>query len=389
MMRARRARPGISPFAWSGSLYYGLYYLCAGSYAPFLYVYFSDLGLSGKQVGLLATLAPIVTLLLSSLVASLADRTRKRVRITQAALACTAVVVFLLRLPSTFGHIALLMLFLAVFSSPLASISEGLIARMAHRNRLNYGGMRLWGSLGWAVSALGCGFLWQALGFRVMFLVAGVLYLPLIFIAGRLEEGPVVPAQERRPASQLLRDRGLLLLLVATFLAGVSNTLAMVFQGIYARSLGGGNVLIGAMAAGGALAELPVMFYSSRISQRVGGANAVIYSCVVMALAYLGYELTKSPDLLVGLSVLKGFGYGLWFTVTIRLLTKRTPEEWASTAQSLLTICLFGLAPLVAGPIGGWIHDTIGPSAVFGLAAASMGMAGVVMLLARRLGKLA
>jgi PPP family 3-phenylpropionic acid transporter len=381
MMRARRARPGISPFAWSGSLYYGLYYLCAGSYAPFLYVYFSDLGLSGKQVGLLATLAPIVTLLLSSLVASLADRTRKRVRITQAALACTAVVVFLLRLPSTFGHIALLMLFLAVFSSPLASISEGLIARMAHRNRLNYGGMRLWGSLGWAVSALGCGFLWQALGFRVMFLVAGVLYLPLIFIAGRLEE--------RRPASQLLRDRGLLLLLVATFLAGVSNTLAMVFQGIYARSLGGGNVLIGAMAAGGALAELPVMFYSSRISQRVGGANAVIYSCVVMALAYLGYELTKSPDLLVGLSVLKGFGYGLWFTVTIRLLTKRTPEEWASTAQSLLTICLFGLAPLVAGPIGGWIHDTIGPSAVFGLAAASMGMAGVVMLLARRLGKLA
>jgi PPP family 3-phenylpropionic acid transporter len=388
MSDEQRPRTGRSSFAWSGSLYYLTYYFCTGSYVPFLYVYLSDLGLSGKQVGLLATLAPIVTMLFSSLVASLADRTRKRVRITQVALACTAVVVFLLRLPTTFGNVALLMLCLAIFSNPLSSISEGLIARMAHRNRLNYGGMRLWGSLGWAVSALGCGALWQVLGLKMMFLVASVMYLPLILVAGRLEEGPIVPAHERRPASHLLRDRGLVFLLVATFLAGISNTLGMIFQGIYARWLGGGDILVGAMAAGGALAELPVMFYSSRIAQRIGEAKAVVYGCVVMGLAFLGYELTKSPGLLLVLSVFKGFGYGLWFTVTIRLLTKRTPEEWASTAQSLLTICLFGLAPLVAGPLGGWIHDSVSPPAVFGLAAACLGMAAVVMLLAGRRGKL-
>jgi len=389
MSDGQRVQTGISPFAWSGSLYYGIYYLCAGSYIPFLYLYLSDLGLSGEKVGLLATLAPIATILFSSMVASLADRTRGRVRITQVALACTCVVVFLLRFPTTFGRIALLMLFLAIFSSPLGSVSEGLVARMAHRNGLNYGAMRLWGSLGWAVSALGCGVLWQVLGFKLMFLVASLLCLPLIVIAGRLEEGPVIPAHERRPASRLLRDRGLVFLLAATFLVGMSNSLGTVFSGIYVRSLGGGDILVGAMASGSALAELPVMFYSNRISERVGEARAVVAACVVMGLAYLGYVLIKRPDLLVWLSVFRGFGYGLWFTVTIRLLTKRTPEEWASTSQSLLTICLMGLAPLVAGPLGGLIHDAINPSAVFGLAAGCLAMAGVVMLVAGRRGRFA
>jgi PPP family 3-phenylpropionic acid transporter len=388
MSDEQRVGGGRSTYAWSGSLYYLGYYACVGSYIPFLYVYFYELGLSGKQVGLLATLAPIVTILFSSVVASLADRHRKRVRITQVALVCTCVVVFLLRLPTEFGSIALLMLLLAIFSSPLSSISEGLIARMAHRNRLNYGGMRLWGSLGWALSAIGFGVLWQTLGFKSMFLAAGVLYLPLVLIAGRLEEGSAAEVEDRGAAFQLLHDGGLLFLLAATFLAGVANSLGGTFSGIYARWLGGGSILVGAMAAGSALAELPVMFFSNRISERIGGANAVAYSCVVMGLSYLGYQLTKSPTLLLGLSIFRGFGFGLWFTVTIRLLTKRTPEKWASTAQSLLTICLVGLAPLVAGPLGGWVHDSISPSAVFGFAAAFLAMAAVVMLVAGRSGKL-
>ena len=43
---------------WVGSLYYLIYFVGAGSYMPYLYVYFTELGLNGKQVGWLATLSP-------------------------------------------------------------------------------------------------------------------------------------------------------------------------------------------------------------------------------------------------------------------------------------------------------------------------------------------
>lgn len=371
-----------------GSAYYLVFFLCNGAYVPFLYVHFADLGLSGKQIGTLSTLAPVATLLVSAFVASFADRHRRRVRIAQIGLACTAVVVLLLRLPDTFATMAPLMLLLAVFSTPISSISEGLVARTAQRHRLNYGAMRLWGSVGFAASSLGCGALWQVLGFKPMFLVAALLYVPLIVITGRLEEGPVISERERRPASRLLRDRGLLLLLVATFLAGISNSLSMTFSGVYARWLGGGNMLVGTMVAVSALAELPTMFFSNRISARIKEANAVFLSYVLMALAFVGFALIDAPVLLPVFSVVKGLGYGIWITVTIRLVTKRTPEDWASTAQSLLTMCLMGLAPLVAGPVGGVIHDSVDPAAVFWLAAGTLWAAGVVILFAGRRSRL-
>ena len=370
--------------ALSGSLFYLVNFLCVGSYLPFINVYFAELGLSGKQIGLISSLGPIMSLLLSTTVASFADRNRRRVRITQGSLVGITIVVFLLRMPTSFANIALLMLFMAIFASPTMAISEGLIARMAQRHHLNYGAMRLWGSLGYAFSALVFGAFWQAFGFKAMFLVGGSLYLPLIWLTGQLEEGPIIPPQERKPFTHLLRDRGLLLLLVATFLAGVSNSVAMTFSGIYAHSLGAGNFLIGAMIAVGALAELPMMFLSDRLSHRIRRTNTVLLAYALMAASYLGYVLTKNPNLLPVLSILKGFGYALWITVTIRMVTERTPEEWASTAQSLLTLCMYGLSQLVAGPLGGWINDAISPAAVFGFGVIALALAALVLWLASR-----
>ena len=369
---------------WTGSLYYLFYFLSVGSYMPFLFVHLSDQGLSGKQIGLLATLAPVMTVVLSPLVASIADRKRIRVRVSQVGLVCVAVTLFMFRYPTQFGGLAALMVSMAVFSAPFSSVGEGLIARMAQRNAFNYGAMRLWGSVGFAVTSLAFGFVWDALGFKIMFLISAVLFVTPIVVVGFVEEGPVIAAQERRPARQLLLDRALLLLLVGVVLSSIANSLSATFSSIYVRSLGGGNLLVGAMWAISAMAELPTMFYSSRISDKIGETATLVIAYAVMGLSFLGYALVRDPALLLLLCATKGLGYGLWLTTTVRAVTRRTAEEWASTAQSLLTICLMGLAPLVAGPVGGWVHDAVSPAAVFDVSAASLAAACVVVAFAGR-----
>jgi MFS family permease len=386
LSRERQPRPDRAPAVWKGSLYSLFFFMCSGSYLPFLYVHLSDQGLSGKQVGLLATLAPVMTVILSPLIASTADRNRIRVRISQAGLACAAVTFIMFRFPTKFGGLAALMLSVAVFTTPFSSVGDGLVARMAHRNGFNYGAMRLWGSFGFAVTALACGLVWDRLGFKTMYLVTGLLFVLPIAVVGLLEEGPLVPRGERRPASHLLRDRGLLLLLAAAVLSGIANSLSATFSGIYARSLGGSNLLVGSMFAISALAELPTMLFSNRISDKITETGALVSAYVVMGLAFLGYALVRDPVLLLVLNGVKGLGYGVWLTATVRAVTRRTAEEWASTAQAMLTICLMGLAPLVAGPIGGLVHDAVSPGAVFDVAAASLGAAGAVVLAAGRRG---
>lgn len=372
----------------TGSLYYLFTFLCAGSYMPFIFVYLADLGFSGERIGWLATLNPLLMLLLATTIASFADRKKQRVHTLQLALFAMAILVFMLGRSTTFTAIAWLMLLMAIVNSPIMSVADSLIARMAQRHDLNFGGMRLWGSMGFATSALIFGALWQRLGFRPMFVVASLLFLPILWITGRLEEVPVKGEQARKPMSDLFRDPGLVLLLLSTFLASISNSLSMTFGGILARSLGGGNLLIGMMTAFAAYFELPTMFYSDRIARRLRGPNAVILSYGLMAIAFFGYTIASNPNALPLFSVVKGIGYGLWFPITVRILTRRTPEEWASTAQSLLAVGMFGLAPLVAGPLGGWIHDAISPSAVFGLGVVTLAMGAVVLWWASASGRL-
>ncbi len=375
------------PSVWSGSLFSLAMYFCLGSYLPFLYVHFADLGLSGKQVGLLAMLPPMMALTVSPVVASIADRAHIRVWMAQGGFVCLGVTLAMFRFFQGFEALVVLMIALALFTAPFQSIADGLVARMALRNQLNYGAMRLWGSVGFAVSAAACGALWQKLGAGSMFLVSGLLFVLPVLLVGLLEEGVPVHAEERQPVSHLLRDSGLVLLLVAALLAGIGGSLSATFSGIYARSLGGGNLLVGAMFSISALAELPTMFYSNRLADRFTEPKVLVASYLIMAAAFVGYWLVSDPWLLLGLCAIKGLGYGAWLTVTIRSAIRRTADHWASTAQAMLTVCVMGVAPLVAGPLGGLVHDSISPAAVFVFAAGALGLAGLVVVSAVRSGK--
>jgi MFS transporter, PPP family, 3-phenylpropionic acid transporter len=366
----------------SGSLYYVFSLMMAGSYMPFIYVYFTEIGLSGKVVGWLSTLSPIVTILFLTFIASVADRTRRRVSIAQIGMVGSGISMLLLHFFTSTGAITLLMFSLAVFSNPIMALGDGLVSRMAKRHQITYGSLRMWGSLSYAISSMVFGMLWQRMGYGTMFIVTALLYLPVIWIIGKVEEGPVVEVEKRMPVSRLFRDEGIVLLLLASFLSGISNSFFLTFGPIFARSLGASSTLIGLMVAFGGLAELPAMFYNERIANRLQKVPTVILAYALMAAGYLGYVLVKNPSLLPLITLIRGLGYGLWYTGTIRLLIDRTPEEWAATAQSLLVVCFFGLAPLLAGPLGGWIHDAISPSAVFVVAIISLILAGIVLWVA-------
>lgn len=371
-----------------GSLYYLFLFLCVGAYNPFLYVYIADQGISGKQIGILSSLVPVSMLLFATTIASFADMKGWRVRILRISLICWGLAIFFLQFPHTFWQYFLVLLPLAIVNSPTMSIADSLIARMARRESLNFGGMRLWGSAGYAISAFLFGAIWQRLGFDHMFLVGSILIIPLIWIVGKFDEGVIKSNNERKPIWVLFKDKGLMLLLAAIFLSGISNGLSMTYEGIYVRSLGGGNFLIGIMIACAATFELPAMFFSQRIAKRFRWPNTILLGYTFTAMAYLGYLFVPDPNLLPFFSVLKGIGYGLNFTSSIVILTERTPDEWASASQSLMAICWMGLAPLVAGPLGGIIHDAISPGAVFGIGLVALVGAAIILWGADRMGQL-
>jgi PPP family 3-phenylpropionic acid transporter len=371
----------LSP-GWLGGLFYFGFYGAAGAYMPFLSVFYAHQGLTGGEIGLLSAIGPVAALLLTPILAALADHRGWRVRLLSVALAGTALVLLLLPLPRTFLGLVPVVALLAVVTSPLISIADSLIAPMALRGGLNFGSMRLWGSVSWAVVATIGGALWQQVGLVLMFPLASLLFVATILVVRLLPEERAVASPATRPVRRVGGDRRFYAVLVATFMVGLGMAMTQTFSGIYIDRLSG-QLLLGVFAGVAAISELPLMHWSGRIVRRLGGPRTLLLSYALMGGAYLALALIQQPVLLLSAALLRGLGFGLFLPTTVRLIAGWAPAGRAATYQSLLNAGLWGLAPLLAGPFGGLIYDTSGPANVFLICAGTAALAGLVLIVAQ------
>ncbi|HOU14757.1 MAG TPA: MFS transporter [Anaerolineae bacterium] len=374
-----------SPY-WRASLFYFSLWAVMGAQMPFFNVYFARLGLSGLQIGILSAAFPLMTLLVGPALALLADRRRWQKRMLLISIGGTGALLILFIFPRTFAPLLLLVLVRAALFSPMMSIGDGMVARMAARHRIDYGKLRLWGSLSFAIAALICGALWERWGFQAMFIVTSLLTLPVLWSATGLEESAPAAADQQKKSTaaaptlhNLRRDQGLIVILLAVSLVGIAEGMYGTFSGVYMDQLGGGQLLVGALFGLSALAEPPVMHYSGAIFRKLGKPVSILLAYGLVGIAFLGYGLVRQPWLILAFAMLKGAGFALYFVGNVSLIDERAPEAWTSTLQSLMNAATRGLAPLVTNPLAGWLADSMGLPVVFiGSGIAALLAAGVV-----------
>jgi len=346
-----------------------------GAQMPFFNVYFARLGLSGLQIGILSTAFPLMMLFVGPALSLLADRRHWQKRMLLVSIGGTGALLILFIFPRTFAPLLVLSLLRALLFSPMMSIGDGMVARMATRNHIDYGKLRLWGSLSFAIAALVCGALWERWGFQAMFIVTSVLTLPVLWAATGLEESapvdrqtattPVAVTAAAPTLRNVHRDQGLIVLLVAVSLVGIAEGMYGTFSGVYMDQLGGGQFLVGALFGLSALAELPVMQYSGAIFRKLGKPVSILLAYGCIGIALLGYGLVRQPWLILAFAMLKGMGFALYFVGNVSLIDERAPGSWTSTLQSLMNAATRGLAPLITTPLGGWLGDAMGLPIVF------------------------
>lgn len=356
-----------------GSLFYSLYWGFVGIYQPFLFLYLAKLGLNSGQIGLLSSIISLCMLVVTPLVSRLADHFNRRTLLLAVCLAGYALVLLIFPIARNFYSLLFIFLLLNIFNAPIAPLADSLVVRMSVHNRINYGGMRLWGSLTFAIFSTVFGLVWQRTGFGSMFLVGGFLMFLVVGSALLLDENVLVHeaslekesiADQKRPAL-IWQDVPFLFILAAFFLIGAAFAIVWTFDSLFVAQLGGSNALIGGMRGLSALAELPPMQYSSRILRRLGDFKTLLLSLLLLALSNFGYWMAGPTWSILLVNIFKGLGYGLFFIAMIVIVDRRAPHGLSATYQGTTSAVAFGLAPTLIGPLGGWIYASIGPRAVF------------------------
>ena len=364
--------------------FYGAVFLTVGIYLPFWPVFLKGRGLSPAEIGLLFALASWLRVVSMPAVAQIADRTG-RAKATLVTAASLSLLLFLGFFEARgFWPILLVMLPAAACFQPLIPLAESQTMAAVLRQRLDYGRIRLWGSLAFILGTVGAGRLITGRApDLVLYLVLGALgatVLAALALPGR-REAPV--AAQRSSPFALLGNRRFLLFLGAAGLLQASHAAYYGFSALHWKAAGLSEAAIGALWAVGVAAEVLLFALGGAVVARLGPP-------LLLALAGLGGILrwsvlaaTTALPALVAAQALHALTFGAAHLAAMHFIARAAPPGLSATAQSLYTAISGGFAMGLSMLAAGALYQAYAGGAFLAMAALSAGGTGLALVLWR------
>jgi MFS transporter, PPP family, 3-phenylpropionic acid transporter len=375
---------------WRGSLYFIAFWGSLGSIVGFFGVRWTELGILPAQLGLLAIFGPIAGFTLAPFISRIADARGTHRQIIAGSLFFMGLTLSLGVFVHDFTGALILSIATAIVASPLGSVGDGLIARMASNNNLQFGQMRLWGSLSFAIASAIFGMVYSKTGYLPMFLICGLGLMAMIPLALGLEpskDKEITLETQQIPLplepSKPIFDGSLIVILLVNLLIGLGLGFTGPYYGVRVGQLGGDATQIGFFFAIVAISELPTMLFEKRIAKRLGDAGSLLLAGVSYTLAHLSYTLAPNATWMTFSACFQGLAFGLFFIGSVRMVDARA-GALISTLQSWRNAMLGGVAPLVGAGVGGWVAGQYGVQGVFALTTAMMLISSIVIFITRK-----
>jgi len=355
--------------------YFGL----LGVLLPYLSLYLLDLGLSPYRIGVVMAVTPLVKTVAPNLWGWAADRTGSRRAFMRMA-GLGALVCFSLMLGvRDFWAIVGVMAIYAVFTSSLLPLVEATAMEAVDRGGVDYGRVRLWGSVGFIVAALGMG--------RVLDLVpsVAVLWAILAFLAFNLwsvfhlPDGHPAPRPRGGGARALLTSRPVLAFYGVCLLMQASHGTYYGFYSVYLEGMGFPRTQIGLLWAVGVAAEVAAMLFTGRLLRALGTKHLMVLALGLTVIRWGILAATAAVPWLIAAQLLHAASFGLFHVSAVTHTHKLVPPELRATGQGLYSSLSFGLGLTVATYLAGALYSRIGAPLLF---AGSAGVAAMAAALA-------
>jgi MFS family permease len=151
-MSTAPARSLTSPLNLSKFTFF-LIFAAAAAVLPFLTLYYESLGLSGRQIGMLAGLPPLVMLFTASIWSGLADATQRHKLVMAVAMLGLAGSGLLFLLVDSFWALVPVVILYAFCFGPVEPLLSNTALELLRGRTEQYGKVRLWGAFTAAAAA--------------------------------------------------------------------------------------------------------------------------------------------------------------------------------------------------------------------------------------------
>jgi MFS transporter, PPP family, 3-phenylpropionic acid transporter len=340
------------------AIFYFCYYAGTGLIIPYLALYFHTLDFTGQQVATAMSLSPIATIFIPPIWGLVADRTQRPALILQVACVGVLLSCFPLTWARSFGVCVGIMVIIAFFQSPISSLSDTVAVLEAKRIGTRYERLRLWGSIGFIVSA------WTFGEFGVLahlpWVILGVLSVSVVAACWvRQPSQPVHLAPPSiRDALQLVRQPGFLAFLIAGTIHWASCSPSYIFFPIHIKDLGLDNHFVGWAFAVGVTGEIAMMWGYRSVSKHIPLFPLLGLSFALTSLRWFVVARVDDGPTLVAIQALHAFTFGAFYVGVISYLDQTVPPSLRATGRALFTSISIGLGGLIGHQLAGFMYDT-------------------------------
>ncbi|XP_064099196.1 major facilitator superfamily domain-containing protein 6-like [Macrobrachium nipponense] len=235
-----------------------------------------------------------------------------------------------------------------------------------------YGEQRLWGTLGWGISAVAGGALvdWYSRGmlkpdYAPAYSIAVVFLTIDLVIVGRLRFSITPVKMDPKKVRGIFKIPAVLLVLITTVVVGASCGMIWTFQLLlvedvakmwdsnfpFTKLLQGILVFVQCL-----LSEMPFFYLAGHIIAKIGHFYSFFLALLAFCVRLCFYYTVTNPWWFIPIELVHGMSFGLAYATMASYANSITPKGAEATTQAIFGAAFFG-GTGVGGLVGGWLFE--------------------------------
>jgi PPP family 3-phenylpropionic acid transporter len=360
-------------------LYYFAFFANIGIIIPYLPLYFQSLGMSPIQIGVLTSIAPLGRPFFAGAWTVPAERTGMRhpALILTSWLSAGAFALYLW--PTTFAGLILATLVVAATHAPVHAFAEATVLDAVRTRGVDYGKVRVWGSVGFVSAAGLLG--WVLVGAPVRSVLYAMLGCGVLVAVACLALPRPGPARHRSRSSLrgFLSQPGVAAFYLSSLLMQASHGAYYTFFSIHMAAQGHSIPVIGLLWGLGVVSEMVIMVVFSRLQRGIRPSRLLVLCFLLASARWVVYGLSASLWVAIPAQILHAFTFGAFHMAAVTATQRIFPDDIRASGQAVYSGVTFGLGTVAGAISAGFLFDWTGPFVMFG-ASAAIALAGAALI---------
>jgi PPP family 3-phenylpropionic acid transporter len=364
---------------WKLSSFYFFYFASLGVLVPYWSLYLKSLGYSSLTIGSLVAILPATKLVAPYIWGWLADVTRRSMLIIRIASVLALLSFALVYVNTELWWLAMAMLLFSFFWNATLPQFEAMTLNHLGDAVHRYSNVRLWGSLGFIVSAVVLGDALQSHSVELIPLMTLLLFAAIAVCSFIVPEKLNMPHADHSPIWRVIRQPRVMAFFVVCFLMLCSHGPYYTFYTIYLEEHGYSSRVIGLLWAIGVLAEVVMFLLMYRLLPRYGVRKLLIITLLLTSLRWLliGFYVENLALLFIA-QLGHAFSFGVFHSVGISLVHRFFTGNHQGRGQALYSSVSYGAGVAVGSLVSGLVWDEYGAAYLFSFASACTVLATVI-----------